>query len=103
MDISKILVKYYSGISWTCGDTYDTLEWLDTTMPKPTQEELELKYDDLLVEEMRSRRDELLKECDFRALPDYPHREAWLDYRQKLRDFPAIWLVGDPFPQPPTE
>ena len=39
-------------------------------------------------------RDTKLKETDQFALPDYPHdsdetRQAWLDYRQQLRDLPA--------------
>jgi len=75
---------------WTCGDTYDTLEWYDTTIPKPTEEEFDLKYDDLLLDEMREERNKLLKDCDFRVLSDYPNtnKEAWLLYRQELRDFP---------------
>lgn len=36
-------------------------------------------------------RNKLLKDCDHYALPDWPHkseeeRQAWLDYRQALRD-----------------
>lgn len=106
MDLSpneKVLLKYYKDKQWNCGDTYDTLEWNDTTIAKPTEEELELKYDDLLVDEMREERNRLLKECDYTALPDYPHREAWLSYRQQLRDFPAIWIPEMSFPTQPTE
>lgn len=98
----RMLLKFYPDNAWSCRDTYDTLEWYDTTMPKPTEEELELKYDDLLVDEMREERNRLLKECDYTALPDYPHREAWLSYRQQLRDFPAIWIPDMEWPQPPT-
>lgn len=101
--LQKVLNKYYLMYSFGCGGTYDTLEWYDTTMPKPTEDEFELKYDELLVDEMREERNRLLKECDFTALADYPHREAWLSYRQLLRDFPSVWLVGMPFPEPPTE
>jgi hypothetical protein len=39
---------------------------------------------------IRTIRNRLLIECDWRVLPDYPHsdKQAWIDYRQALRDFP---------------
>ena len=101
MDFSKILIKYYLDKKWNCGETYDSLEWYDTTIPKPTEEELDLKYDDLLLDEMREERDNLLRECDHCALPDFPNREVWLSYRQKLRDFPSVWTEGMSFPEKP--
>ena len=101
MDYSIILGKYYLNYSWSCGDTYASLEWYDTTIPKPTLEELELKYDDLLLDEMRQERNRLLSETDYTALPDFPNREMFLEYRQQLRDFPAVWTEGTPFPTPP--
>jgi len=103
MDYSKILTKYYLNYSWSCGDTYDTLEWYDTTIPKPTEEELELKYDDLLLDNMREERNALLRESDFRVVADYPNRKAWLAYRRELRNFPSIWVEGMPFPTPPID
>ena len=38
---------------------------------------------------LRQERNQLLKDCDFRVLVDYPHnnKEAWVLYRQELRDF----------------
>jgi len=101
MDYSKILTKYYLNKSWSCGETYETIEWYDTTIPKPTEEELELKYDDLLLDEMREERNRLLQESDYRALPDYPQRDKWILYRQALRDYPSIWLPDRPFPETP--
>ena len=101
MDYSKILTKYYLNKSWSCGETYETIEWYDTTIPKPTEEELELKYDDLLLDEMRQKRNQLLKESDYTALSDYPQRDKWLLYRQALRDYPSIWLPDRPFPETP--
>ena len=103
MDYSKILTKYYLNKSWSCGETYETIEWYDTTIPKPTEEELELKYDDLLLDEMREERNRLLQESDYRALPDYPQRDKWILYRQALRDYPSIWLPDRPFPETPIE
>jgi hypothetical protein len=101
MDISKILTKYYLNNSWCCGETYESLEWYDTTIVKPIQEELDLKYDELLLDEMREQRDKLLRECDHCALPDFPSRELWLTYRQELRDFQSIWVEGMEFPTKP--
>jgi hypothetical protein len=43
----------------------------------------------------------LLISSDFRALPDCPHRDIWLSYRQELRDLPAIWTIDTQFPIPP--
>jgi len=47
MDISKLLVKYYINNAWSCGDTYESIEWNDTTEPKPSEEELNLKWEEL--------------------------------------------------------
>ncbi len=73
----------------------------EKTEPKPTEEELELKYDDLLLDEMREERDKLLRETDYTALPDYPQRDKWIVYRQELRDFPSVWTPEMPFPIKP--
>jgi hypothetical protein len=99
----KILMKYYIDKEWTCGDTYDTLEWYDTTIPKPTEEEFDLKWEELKKDNMRQERNQLLKDCDFRVLSDYPNtnKKAWLSYRRKLRDFPSVWLPDMAFPQKP--
>lgn len=102
-NLLKVLNKFYLNHKWGCGETYETLEWYDEICPKPTQEELDIKYDELIVEEMREERNMLLKKCDYTALPDYPYREKWIQYRQSLRDFPSIWVPGIPFPQPPQE
>jgi hypothetical protein len=102
MDFSIVLSKYYDGFAWICGETYQTLKWLDD-LPKPTEEELELKYDDLLLDEVREERNRLLKESDITVLTDYPstNKEAWLSYREALRDFPSVWTPGMAFPEKP--
>jgi len=52
---------------------------------------------------MRMERNRLLKDSDYTVLPDFPtvSKQAWVDYRQKLRDFPSLWSVGVPFPTKP--
>jgi hypothetical protein len=103
MNIVKILAKYFAECQWNSGDTYDSLEWYDKTTPKPTQDELNLLYNQLLIDDMREERNYLLKESDYTVLQDFPtsNKQAWLDYRQQLRDFPSVWNVGVPFPLSP--
>ena len=52
---------------------------------------------------MRQKRNQPLKECDFRVLSDYPdtNKEAWVLYRQQLRDFQTLWSEGTAFPEKP--
>jgi hypothetical protein len=103
MNITKVLLKQYSNVGWTCGETYKSIVWHNTTIPKPTEEELNLVFYDVLVDEMREERNQLLKESDYTSLPDFPtsNKQEWLDYRQQLRDFPSVWTAGVPFPSKP--
>ena len=99
-----VLMKYYPNHVWICGDTYESLIWKDETDPKPSEEELNLKWEELKKENMRQERNQLLKDSDFRVLPDYPHtrKESWVLYRQQLRDFPETWVdETTSFPSPP--
>ena len=52
---------------------------------------------------MRQERNQLLKDSDFRVLPDYPNtnKEAWITYRQDLRNLPETWVEDMEFPSPP--
>lgn len=68
----------------------------------------DLPYDDETDEgytqAMRTVRDNLLATSDWTQLPDAPcDRQAWADYRQALRDFPATWTPGPTadFPEVP--
>ena len=103
MRCCEILTKYYEGTGWMCGDTYESLLWKDKTTEKPTEEELNIKRKELKKDNMRQERNQLLKDCDFRVLSDYPNtnKEAWIAYRQELRDFPALWSEGMDFPIKP--
>lgn len=45
------------------------------------------KRQEVISQQVRQQRDRLLTECDWRSLPDAPgNRDAWIEYRQKLRD-----------------
>jgi len=77
------------------GNNYDSIIWKDTTMSKPTKEEIEAELIRLTHETtlnaIRSKRNELLKNTDKYSLSDFPHsstekKQEWLDYRHALRD-----------------
>lgn len=97
-DYSSILLIAYPGQGWGLSNTADfgSLHWDETNAsPKPTLEELLAKFEEMKPVEalrlLRIRRNELLKETDVYALPDFPHaseevRSAWLAYRAALRD-----------------
>ena len=42
--------------------------------------------------EYETERNQLLKDCDFRVLPDYPdaNKETWILYRHNLRILPEL-------------
>ena len=101
MNFSKVLLKFFGECSWSCGKTYKSLKWNDTTTPKPTRKYLENLWVEVLKDEMRKERKKLLSETDYTALPDFPNRDMYLEYRQKLRDFPAVWSEGMAFPEKP--
>jgi len=104
MNYSKILLNYYGNYGWRCGDTYESLKWIDTNIDKPTKEHLESLWNDVLIDKMRKERNQLLKDSDFRMLSDYPNtnREAWELYREQLRALPETWSESNPaFPSPP--
>jgi len=101
MDILPVLSEYYKGQEWTLnGDGYEGLIWYDerNTLPKPTLEELTEKWNEYVaaqpLKELRTKRNTLLDQSDKYIVADYPHpspeaRQAWLDYRQALRDLPS--------------
>ena len=99
LTITDALKDMCSGIPWTITDAdYDSLEWLDETIPKPTLEALEQRRDQLIdarpLKKLRAERDTILSQTDKYATIDFPHgseaaKQAWLDYRQALRDLPA--------------
>ena len=60
---------------------------------------------DILTARMRLQRDRLLAASDWAMTSDAPtDKQAWADYRQALRDFPATWVAGPTadFPDPPV-
>jgi hypothetical protein len=110
------LARLTPGAKWTMTNIndYETLVWNDDTQTQPTWEECTNMFTQIKHEKymknIRSKRNLILGQTDKYATADYPHptpedKQKWTDYRQSLRDFPA--LVEDPenpiWPVPPME
>jgi hypothetical protein len=77
----------------------ENVVWNSNDVTTPTMEEIQEYYENTykkekLFEKIRNERDKLLKSTDRYTIPDWPHstdeaKQAWLDYRQALRDLPA--------------
>ncbi len=106
MDYFITLTFKYPNKQFFIKDTYDTLEWLETDISKPSDEELKEYWEEIkeeyFKENMRQERNQLLQESDFRVVSDYPQRDKWILYRQELRDFPSVWVKNMEFPSPPN-
>ena len=72
----------------------DKLIWNDKEELSPTDEAIAMKVKELEaaqpLNQLRIERNELLMETDYIMVSDYPHtdKQAWIDYRQALRDLP---------------
>ena len=106
MDYRRVLGQFFPNKNYYCEDTYESLVWWETDIPKPTNEELCALYENVKNEwvllDMRETRNMLLSSSDFRVVSDYPNRDKWLIYRQKLRDLPINWTPETPFPEEPN-
>jgi len=101
MDIVSAICRIRPNCSFSSSnDDYSTLEWDDTnTQPKPTLAECEAAWQEIISEapmkQLREERDKKLLETDkYTSIPDWPHpseevKQAWITYRQELRDLPA--------------
>ena len=86
------------GAPWyKCGDTWESIR-LPEGYEKPSKEAFEAKLQELIdaqpLKKLRAERDTILSQTDKYATIDFPHgseaaKQAWLDYRQALRDLPA--------------
>ena len=98
--MDKVCVIYYADKVWICGETYESLVWKDTE--KTTEEKMNELYELVLIDEMREKRNQLLKETDFRVLADYnKDKDLWIKYREQLRQLPETWVEDMEFPTPP--
>ena len=120
VSISDAVKALCPNAGFACGNTYASLSWQDTNVSKPTEDEVNAKRDELELlypmKELRRQRDIKLKESDVYGLSDYPFtndtiKQAWLTYRQALRDLPATaspqldangYLTNVTWPTPPS-
>jgi hypothetical protein len=104
MNYYAVLKKHYDGKIWGIAEDYSTLDWGDET-PKPTDEEMINHWNNMkheyLEDSMRQQRNQLLRDSDHTALPDFPQRDKWIVYRHNLRTLPETWTEGTPFPEKP--
>jgi hypothetical protein len=73
---------------------YDTLIWGENNpVSKPTKKEYTDKLAELTAAEpmrlLKEERNRRIAESDWRFLSDQTPSQAWIDYRQALRDLPA--------------
>lgn len=83
--------------TFTLSTNYDLITF-EEGFEKPSRETFETKLDEFITEEafkkLREERFNRLLKCDYTVMPDYVHpteeiKQAWLDYRQALRDLPS--------------
>ena len=81
------------------------IEWLEPSEVKPSTDQINSMVEQIISEEpmnlLRREREIKLSESDWRLAPDYssPDQQAWVVYRQALRDLPqqiAEGLVSPP-------
>lgn len=117
VDITSAILSLEPKSSFVCkSNDYNKIKWLDSSIEKPTYEEVLSEIERLEKLEpmkmVREERDELIAATDWRATVDYPGSDqaAWLTYRQALRDLPANstpslddngQLTGVTWPTPP--
>ena len=93
-DIPTALQKLKPGAQWVLrGGDYSGLEWVDKIQTAPTETEVTNKLAELDAAEpmrlLREERDKRIAKTDWRASSDLTITDAWITYRQALRDLPA--------------
>ena len=95
--VRKVLWTEYNMTPINYGSTWESIE-LEDGVEKPPKDEFNDKVSNFIktisVLTLRKRRNRFLDETDKYIVADYPHptpeaRQAWLEYRQALRDLPA--------------
>ena len=95
--LTKILLKLNADFV-SCSDTYESINWKENAINKPTESEIQAEIstieNEMSFEFLRRERDWLLNKTDKYIIPDFGHpseevKQAWLTYRQALRDLPA--------------
>ena len=120
-DITQVLHEHYKGCAFSLrGNDYSTLKWNErNTIPKPTLEDIQSKWDDALIlkiglNTLRAERNRRLAEVDWIFTSDYDlsvsDHAVWMAYRKALRDLPSttedpanpVWPEKPPLPKGET-
>jgi hypothetical protein len=108
LDYSQILTVNYPGKQWALnGDSYDGLDWLDSS-PKPTQAELDALWastqDALAKDACSAKAKSLLAASDWSQLPDVglANTADYVTYRGILRGYVTQPQVNPVWPVEPT-
>lgn len=85
----KLALEKYEG--WSIdGEDYDTLEWHNAAIPKPSKAQLEAEalilHNEYALSQLRIARDKLIAETDWWASSDLVMSVSQKQYRQALRD-----------------
>ena len=95
-DISAIMISLRPNNNWLVEN--ETLTWEDDIALKPTDAEIEAKRIELQnafpMKKLIEERNKKLFDTDYRIVADFPYpsdtvKQAWLTYRQALRDLPS--------------
>lgn len=109
MDYNQTLNRFYTDLNYYCDNSYESLEWNEPDIPKPTDEELKRLWatykNEYLKKIMKTKRNMLLSSTDYRMVTDFGYKEGekekWTAYREALRNLPLNWTEDTPFPEPP--
>ena len=106
IDYSLILCTNYSRKSWSVGETYDSIVWLDSS-PKPTKEELDSLFDASKIisdkKNCKTTAKSLLAASDWSVLTDVEltNSAEFIAYRAALRELVINPVVNPTFPNEP--
>jgi len=93
VDITSAILSLEPKSSFVCkSNDYNKIQWLDSSIEKPTYEEVLSEIERLEKLEpmkmVREKRDELIAATDWMAVSDRVMTQAQIEYRQALRDLP---------------
>lgn len=99
INYASVLTRIRNDFIWEVSDTYESIIWDESnTLPIPTLAECEAAWQEILNEapmkKLRHERNIKLLETDKYSIIDWPHpseevKQAWITYRQALRDLPS--------------
>lgn len=101
-NLGECLINFNKNSEFSCGTTYNSINWISTDIDKPTYDEIKFEENKIIQELpyniLRNIRNNLLQDTDTYGLIDFPFtnetiKQEWFTYRKNLRDLP---LNSDP-------